>query len=159
MRNVSRCWAYETGLAAGVELGEGKLRMIVNRVRPSLVILSLFPDIPMNEYFEYFGPYYKLDVKQSNMEDMNTREYLERMKSRVLENLRYVRGPPSVQMQGKSGDCINSMQRLTGRDGCPTEVPRLPHDDEDPNEDEDMVDPDERRSRVSLEPRLEENCA
>ncbi|KAG8943678.1 histone deacetylase [Tulasnella sp. 424] len=103
MRNVSRCWAYETGLAAGVELGE---------------------DIPKNEYYEYFGPYYKLDVKQSNMEDMNTREYLERMKNRVLENLRYVRGPPSVQMQ---------------------EVPRLPHDDEDPNEDEDMVDPDERR--------------
>lgn len=23
MRNVSRAWAYETGLAAGVELGEG----------------------------------------------------------------------------------------------------------------------------------------
>lgn len=23
MRNVSRCWAYETGLAAGVELGKG----------------------------------------------------------------------------------------------------------------------------------------
>lgn len=113
----------------------------------------------MNEYFEYFGPYYKLDVKQSNMEDMNTREYLERMKSRVLENLRYVRGPPSVQMQGKSADCINSMQKLTWRDGCPAEVPRLPHDDEDPNEDEDMVDPDERRSRESLEPRPEEICA
>lgn len=24
MRNVSRAWAYETGLAAGVELGPGK---------------------------------------------------------------------------------------------------------------------------------------
>ena len=24
MRNVSRCWAYETGLAAGVELGSGQ---------------------------------------------------------------------------------------------------------------------------------------
>ena len=24
MRNVSRAWAYETGLAAGVELGSGK---------------------------------------------------------------------------------------------------------------------------------------
>ena len=23
MRNVSRCWAYETGLAAGVQLGAG----------------------------------------------------------------------------------------------------------------------------------------
>jgi histone deacetylase 1/2 len=26
MRNVSRAWAFETGLAAGVELGEGKLK-------------------------------------------------------------------------------------------------------------------------------------
>lgn len=24
MRNVSRCWAYETGIAAGVELGDSK---------------------------------------------------------------------------------------------------------------------------------------
>lgn len=30
-----------------------------------------------------------------------------------------------------------------------TEIPRLPHDDDDPNEDEDMADPDERRSRKS----------
>ncbi|KAG8919610.1 histone deacetylase [Tulasnella sp. 418] len=103
MRNVSRAWAYETGLAAGVELGA---------------------DIPLNEYFEYFGPDYKLDVRQSNMEDMNTREYLERVKNMVLENLRHVGGPPSVQM---------------------TDVPRLPHDNEDENEDEDMIDPDERR--------------
>lgn len=34
IRNVSRTWAYETGLAAGVELGE---------------------KIPLNEYMEYFG--------------------------------------------------------------------------------------------------------
>lgn len=28
MRNVSRAWAYETGLAAGVELGPGTKRRI-----------------------------------------------------------------------------------------------------------------------------------
>jgi len=114
MRNVSRCWAYETGLAAGVELGE---------------------DIPINEYYEYFGPYYKLDVKQSNMEDMNTREYLERMKGKVLENLRYIRGPPSVQMQS---------------------VPRVPVlDDQDENEDEDMVDPDDRRPQQARDKQVQ----
>ncbi|TFY69071.1 hypothetical protein EVJ58_g658 [Rhodofomes roseus] len=59
MRNVSRCWAYETGLAAGVELGS---------------------EIPMNEYYEYFGPDYELDVKPSNMEDMNSPGYLDRVK-------------------------------------------------------------------------------
>lgn len=57
----------------------------------------------MNEYYEYFGPDYKLDVRQSNMEDMNTREYLERVKGIVLENVRKVGGPPSVQMTGVCG--------------------------------------------------------
>lgn len=102
MRNVSRAWAYETGLAAGVELAE---------------------DIPVNEYYEYFGPDHKLDVRSSNMEDMNSREYLERVRSIVLENLRKIGGPPSVQMQA---------------------VPKLAHDDEDENEDEDMEDADVR---------------
>ncbi|KAG9011005.1 histone deacetylase [Tulasnella sp. JGI-2019a] len=103
MRNVSRAWAYETGIAAGVELGD---------------------TIPMNEYYEYFGPDYKLDVKSSNMEDLNTREYLERMKGRVLDNLRFVKGAPSVAM------VVN---------------PRMAIDDEDENENEDDVDMDIRR--------------
>ncbi|KAF8610472.1 histone deacetylase [Ceratobasidium sp. AG-I] len=102
MRNVSRCWAYETGLAAGVELGS---------------------EIPVNEYYEYFGPDYKLDVRQSNMEDMNTREYLERVKGIVLENVRKVGGPPSVQL---------------------TDIPRTASDYADDNADEDMDDPNER---------------
>jgi histone deacetylase 1/2 len=55
----------------------------------------------VNEYYEYFGPDYKLDVRQSNMEDMNTREYLERIKGMVLDNVRKVGGPPSVQMTGE----------------------------------------------------------
>ncbi|KAG8747995.1 histone deacetylase [Ceratobasidium sp. 414] len=102
MRNVSRCWAYETGLAAGVELGS---------------------EIPVNEYYEYFGPDYKLDVRQSNMEDMNTREYLERVKGIVLDNVRKVGGPPSVQL---------------------TDIPRTADDYADDNADEDMDDPNER---------------
>lgn len=57
-------------------------------------------EIPINEYYEYFGPDYKLDVKSSNMEDMNTRGYLDRVKGIVLDHLRHVGGPPSVQMTG-----------------------------------------------------------
>jgi len=113
MRNVSRAWAYETGLAAGVELG---------------------PQIPVNEYYEYFGPDYELDVKSSNMEDMNTPGYLERVKGIVLENLRHVGGPPSVQM---------------------SDIPSLPIDDmiEDPNKDEDLISPNERRPMRLLDAR------
>jgi len=105
MRNVSRAWAYETGLAAGVELQS---------------------EIPVNEYYEYFGPDYKLDVRASNMENLNTPAYLNRVKSIVMENLKQLGGPPSVQM---------------------SDIPRLPIDDlmDDPNQDEDTVDRDERR--------------
>ena len=52
----------------------------------------------MNEYYEYFGPDYKLDVRSSNMEDFNNPEYLERVKNIVLQNLKDLGGPPSVQM-------------------------------------------------------------
>ncbi|EPS99119.1 hypothetical protein FOMPIDRAFT_1124910 [Fomitopsis schrenkii] len=113
MRNVSRCWAYETGLAAGVELGS---------------------EIPMNEYYEYFGPDYELDVKPSNMEDMNSPGYLDRVKGIVLDHLRHVGGPPGVQMQ---------------------DVPRIPIDDimDDPDEGEDTISKDERRPQRLLDSR------
>lgn len=96
MRNVSRAWAYETGLAAGFELAPGEFQL------PKLITIidsCPIPDIPVNEYYEYFGPDYKLDVKSSNMDDLNTPPYLERVKRIVIENLRHAGGPPSVQMQ------------------------------------------------------------
>ncbi|KAF9056637.1 hypothetical protein BJ165DRAFT_1435105 [Panaeolus papilionaceus] len=115
MRNVSRAWAYETGLAAGVELG---------------------PEIPLNEYYEYFGPDYELDVKSSNTDDLNTPAYLERVKRIVLENLRHAGGPPSVQM---------------------SDIPTTPLDAEmdDLNQDEDLDDPNERRPMRLLDSRIQ----
>ena len=59
------------------------------------------PEIPVNEYYEYFGPDYVLDVKASNTDDLNTSAYLERVKRIVLENVRHIGGPPSVQMTGR----------------------------------------------------------
>ncbi|KAF9186144.1 histone deacetylase [Haplosporangium sp. Z 767] len=78
MRNVSRAWCYETGVAVGKEVG---------------------PDMPFNDYYEYFGPDYKLDVRPSNMDNANTVEYLEKIKQQVFENLARSKGAPSVQMQ------------------------------------------------------------
>ncbi|KAJ7597625.1 histone deacetylase complex, catalytic component RPD3 [Mycena floridula] len=114
MRNVSRAWAYETGLAAGVELGA---------------------EIPVNEYYEYFGPDYQLDVKASNTNDLNTTAYLERVKRIVLENLRHTGGPPGVQM---------------------SDIPAHPIDAtmDDPNADEDiLIPPDVRRPQRLLDSR------
>ena len=33
--------------------------------------------MPPNEYIEYFAPEYKLHLPVSNMENLNTKEYLE----------------------------------------------------------------------------------
>ncbi|KAF9127743.1 histone deacetylase [Mortierella sp. 14UC] len=98
MRNVARAWCYETGVAVGQEVG---------------------PDMPFNDYYEYFGPDYKLDVKPSNMDNANTVEYLEKIKQQVFENLARSQGAPSVQMQP---------------------VPR----DLDLSDDEDLDDPEKR---------------
>ncbi|KAF9270489.1 histone deacetylase complex, catalytic component RPD3 [Marasmius fiardii PR-910] len=115
MRNVSRAWAYETGLAAGVELGS---------------------NIPVNEYYEYFGPGYQLDVKSSNADDLNSPAYLNRVKRIVMENLRHMGGPPSVQI---------------------SDIPSLPIDQvmDDPNEEEDLIPPDTRRTRRLLDSRIQ----
>ncbi len=37
MRNVSRAWAYETGLATGVELGRGKCIRMTYRKKSTLL--------------------------------------------------------------------------------------------------------------------------
>lgn len=43
-------------------------------------LLILLADMPYNDYYEYFGPDYKLDVRPSNMENMNKPDYLEKIK-------------------------------------------------------------------------------
>ncbi|KAG1220560.1 hypothetical protein G6F62_009727 [Rhizopus arrhizus] len=101
MRNVARAWAYETGVVVGQDIG---------------------PEMPYNDYYEYFGPDYKLDVRPSNMENLNTPDYLEKIKTQVFENLSRTLFAPSVQMQ---------------------EVPR----DMDMSEDEDEQDADDRYSQ------------
>ncbi|WWC64138.1 histone deacetylase RPD3 [Kwoniella dejecticola CBS 10117] len=103
VKSVSRTWAYETGLAAGVELQK---------------------NIPNNEYWEYYGPTYELDVRASNMTDQNTPEYLQKVTESVFEVLRDKNAAPSVPLQ---------------------DVPKLRHDDEDDNELEDTEDKDVRR--------------
>lgn len=47
---------------------------------------------------QYFGPDYELDVRSSNMENANSKDYLEKIKVQVLENLKRTAFAPSVQM-------------------------------------------------------------
>lgn len=41
--------------------------------------LNVITELPYNDYFEYYGPEFKLDVPSNNMENHNTREYLEKI--------------------------------------------------------------------------------
>lgn len=97
------------GTQCAMLVGHGHMRQVsrlalnwhqVGRQSDYLALYLYGPEIPVNEYYEYFGPDYELDVRSSNTEDMNTPEYLERVKNIVLDNVRHLGGPPSIQMSG-----------------------------------------------------------
>lgn len=107
IRNVARCWTYETAVALDC---------------------SIPNELPYNDYFEYFGPDFKLHISPSNMTNQNTNEYLEKIKQRLFENLRMLPHAPGVQMQAIPEDA--------------------PHPD---SGDEDEEDPEKRVSSKILQ--------
>jgi histone deacetylase 1/2 len=56
-------------------------------------------NIPYNEFFQYYGPDFKLHLTPSDMPNLNSRDELERTKNRILQNLSSIDHAPSVQMQ------------------------------------------------------------
>jgi histone deacetylase 1/2 len=110
IRNVARCWTYETAVALNSDIAN---------------------ELPYNDYFEYFGPDFKLHISPSNMTNQNTHEYLEKIKTRLFENLRMLPHAPGVQMQPIPEDAIDQE-----------------------SEDEDKQDPDERISIRASEKRI-----
>ncbi|ESK86297.1 histone deacetylase rpd3 [Moniliophthora roreri MCA 2997] len=81
VKNVARVWTYETACALGIEK-------------------EIDPNLPWNEYFEWFGPRYRLEVVASNMEDLNVKDgSIDRIRTTALEQLRELQGAPSVALQ------------------------------------------------------------
>jgi histone deacetylase 1/2 len=85
IRNVARCWTFETSMALGCEIAN---------------------ELPYNDYFEYYGPDFKLHISPSNMANQNTPEYLDKIKTRLFENLRMLPHAPGVQMQDVPEDSV-----------------------------------------------------
>lgn len=80
VRNVARCWAYETSILAETPISN---------------------DLPENAYFDFFAPDYKLHPAIQtgrNAENLNTREYLDEVRNTAMGYLRRLQGAPSVQM-------------------------------------------------------------
>lgn len=75
VRNVSRCWAYETSRVVGAELCDG---------------------LPFNDNLEFYAPEFRLHIVPSNMENHNTRTELEANKVLIMEQLRSLPFAPSV---------------------------------------------------------------
>ncbi|KAJ1565784.1 Histone deacetylase 2 [Cladochytrium tenue] len=61
--------------------------------------MFVLQELPVNDYIQYYGPDFKLDVPSSNMENLNTRAYLDKVIGRVIDNLRHMPHAPSVQSQ------------------------------------------------------------
>ena len=78
MRNVPRCWTYETAVMLGEDVKD---------------------ELPYNDYFEYFGPDHRLHLPVSNMENLNSPEYLEHTKIQIMEILKGVEAVPGCQIQ------------------------------------------------------------
>jgi len=110
IRNVARCWTYETAVALNTEIPN---------------------ELPYNDYFEYFGPDFKLHISPSNMANQNTPDYLEKIRTRLFENLRMLPHAPGVQQQPIPEDAIDN-----------------------DSEDEDKQNPDERVSIRASEKRV-----
>jgi len=75
VRNVARCWAYETAVAVGAKLPD---------------------EIPYNQYYEFYGPEFQLHITPSNMENLNSRRELEETTMQVFDILSHIDPVPSI---------------------------------------------------------------
>lgn len=97
IRNVARCWTYETAVALDQEIPN---------------------ELPYNDYFEYFGPDFKLHISPSNMSNQNSPEYLDKIKTRLCENLRMLPHAPGVQSQTIPDDAIAEEEEDEDKQVC-----------------------------------------
>ena len=77
VRNVARCWTYETAVLLGEKLDN---------------------QLPYHDYLAYYGPEYFLDLTPSNMANLNTREELDGILEKVTESMRHMPCAPSVPL-------------------------------------------------------------
>lgn len=97
-RNVARCWAYETAIGIGVQN-------------------DLPNEIPYNDFYNHFGPNYQLHLTPDpSLENLNSKKYLEKYTTILLQNLNYLGGPPSIQFQDVPSDFYSSDSFSRARD-------------------------------------------
>lgn len=144
IRNVARAWTYETAAALGVEISN---------------------ELPYNDYFEYYGPDFKLHISPSNMPNQNSTDYLDKIKCKLIENLRMLPHVPGVQMTDIPNDMMNVEEaeaeqmdasedaNADKRGGGQIEKDKRISNDLDVSESDDEDDPEKKKNNQNYKKR------
>lgn len=77
IRNVARCWTFETSVVLGEDISN---------------------DLPYNDYYEYYGPDYRLHIPASSMENLNQPDSLSKLTAKIFEHMKQWQPAPNVQL-------------------------------------------------------------
>ena len=104
VRNVSRCWTYETAVVLGREVQN---------------------ELPFTDYLEYFGPDYSLQITPrwvwwgrascSNMENMNDDKYLNQQLGTLMRQLNALEAVPGLQIESAERPKVMMAGEVEGR--------------------------------------------
>ena len=76
IRNVARCWTYETATVLGKDISN---------------------DLPGNDYYDYFGPDFKLHLTPTNDTNQNSPDYCQRVLAKALAAVKNIAAPGGAQ--------------------------------------------------------------
>ncbi|MCP9261530.1 Histone deacetylase [Dirofilaria immitis] len=105
LRNVARCWTYETAILVGKKMKyqtKFQIILVIDGFRNPYFVFSTV------EYLQFFAPEFTLrPTLAKRQENQNTKEYIAALKQEVLDHLRQIRHAPSVQMQEIPPDLLD----------------------------------------------------
>lgn len=142
-RSMFRCLFWEEVVTLSVMLhvlGAMKHRYCSNnqlqRVHHISFLAHFSKELPYNDYIEYYGPDFRLHIPSTNMENQNSKDYLEKYK--------YVIYPPNSDtlLRNKILENIRRIGRPNTYKGASSDLPPEASD----SEDEEQLDPDNRRN-------------
>ena len=88
MRNVSRCWTYETGRLMGCDLPDEYVFFLVSSSRFGCHLCDAYR-LPESSlvFHNFYMDTGRLRIQTSNMRNANTPDFLEKIKIQCLQNL------------------------------------------------------------------------
>ena len=107
---MSRCWTYETAVILDQEISN---------------------NIPYNDFFQYYGPDYCLQLTPSEMHNKNDREFLDGIKTTIFQQLSALDHAPSVQMHEVPPDLFDHEVYDARREAEVDPDVRVPEKDQD----------------------------